>query len=133
MKKVVLVLGFFSVIAAFSCAGQPEKKDGGGVVVIKNIPEKYLDGIILVTGKNANGSTFTYSTKTLQQITGTTMKVKIYSSVSAEQTAFSGSGVYSVTITLYTKGSHENSETAVFDKKFTNGYCEIDFSGIRYK
>jgi hypothetical protein len=96
-----------------------------GQLTVLDIPPRYTGGIILVTGVNAAGGTFTYSSKTLQRIPGTSAEIKLYAEVSMIQTPFTDSGEYTVTVTLYEPNDSSNSESRVFTRLFAEGGAVI--------
>jgi hypothetical protein len=99
-----------------------------GQLTVSGIPEKYLDGVILVSGMNREGETFSYSPKVLQRITGSAMAVKLYSKAAMVQEPFAGNGEYTVTVSLHAKDGH--AETRVFVRPFINGGAVLDWNDI---
>jgi hypothetical protein len=125
MKKI------FWVITVLICACSSAFADtrANSTATIKNIPEQFNGGIILITGgTDENEKLFRYSPKVLQRITGTSMNIKLYTSVSAIQVPFTGTGDYLVIIQLYTPGSP--TETTIYKTKryFVNGSTTVDLS-----
>jgi hypothetical protein len=92
-----------------------------GVLIVRGIPENYSLGVILVSGENKQGETFTYSPKTFQRIPGGTAEINIYSEAAMTQKPFGGSGEYTVTVALYEAGDPGKSETRRFVKTFSSG------------
>ncbi|GHT48550.1 hypothetical protein FACS1894102_1850 [Spirochaetia bacterium] len=134
MKRTFVIAFIFCVFATISCAGQQVKSDNSasGILTISNIPEDYIGGILLVSGKNSKGDTFTYSSKTLQKITGTTMEVQIFSIVTESQKSFSGNGEYAVTLSLFTPSVNNEAKIASISAKFSKGCAGIDWQKIKY-
>jgi hypothetical protein len=142
MNKFSVLL--FSVFIASACAsrnplGSVAPNDGNsdsegaalttaGQLTVSGIPEKYLDGVILVSGINRKGETFTYSPKVFQKITGSAMAVKLYSKAAMVQEPFDGNGEYTVTVSLYAKD--DNTETRIFVRRFINGGAVLDWNDI---
>lgn len=120
---------FAAACATVSAAGArssvaPRSSGAAGVLTVSNIPQKYLDGVILVRGENARGDTFTYSPKWFQRCEATTMSIKIFSSVGMTQTPFTGSGEFDVTIDLY-ETDHTKTEKKTVKANFVNGSAEV--------
>jgi hypothetical protein len=129
MKKLFFWFIIFAaaVFLTASCTSQeiPRSNDGTGILTVTNIPQKYIGGIILVSGENSNGESFTYSPKILQKCDNSTMRIKIYSSVRSVQTPFLGNGEFLVTVSLYEPVDHEKSEIKQIRAGFTGGSAVI--------
>jgi hypothetical protein len=121
----------FAVVAAalFSCASLPDGEPAApGHLVVRNIPGHFVHGIIRVTGKNGEGETFTYSSKTLQRISAVETEVKLYSQVSMIQKPFAGNGEYMVWVELYEEKNPEKTAARFFRIRFINGAASINWN-----
>jgi hypothetical protein len=120
-----------AALAAASCVlVSPSERPSAdpGVLTVTGIPAQYLHGIILVSGSGENGGHFTYSSKVLQKITGTQVRIKIYTEVSMIQKPFTGSGKYLVSVELHRAGDPEEMQLRYFDLNFLDGSAQTDWA-----
>ncbi|MDR0410504.1 MAG: hypothetical protein LBH75_00825 [Treponema sp.] len=77
MNKLTLAVLFpLFLLYQSSRTGAAVSTESGTITVV-NIPDTYIEGIILVTG-SAGTEMFTYSPKVLQRVLSDVMSVKVY-------------------------------------------------------
>jgi hypothetical protein len=124
MKKYSL-LPIFLIAAVGFCVAQSNNSNGEnsqGIITISNIPSKYINGSVLISGRNAQGDGFFYHADMPEVCEG---KVSFNVTGNDQTAPFAGSGVYTLSVTFFAPGGHTESATASFDQKITNGCANI--------
>jgi hypothetical protein len=107
----------------------PRIQNKTGIVVVCNIPDAFMDGIILITGgTEEHAELFRYSPKTLQHITGSDMEIGIFSETGMVQEPFNETGDFFVTIALYTPTEPRTQQFFKVQSSFVNGSTVVDLA-----